>query len=264
MNFIIFNIILLFAGFLAVLIFSIAVLVYYFVKVTPKDQLVGFLPQAKKIKKRTKFLEGLRLVISNPYLLGIFAVVSFYQIIIVILDFQFKCLASETFFSCKDFGLYLFDSAIWVNGMAILCLVFGVNNIGRRLGLTASLVLLPILIAVAVFVLKTQMVLSVAFWVIVFCKAINYALNQPSKEQLYIPTTKDAKYKSKAWIDMFGSRGSKSVGSTINLLRPVLGPALFVVVSSGISLFLVVLWIFVGIFLGSSHAWAVKNKKAVC
>jgi AAA family ATP:ADP antiporter len=33
---------------------------------------------------------------------------------------------------------------------------------------------------------------------------------------LYIPTTKDVKFKAKSWIDMFGGRAAKSVGSMIN------------------------------------------------
>ena len=50
-------------------------------------------------------------------------------------------------------------------------------------------------------------------------KAINYALNSPSMKQLYIPTTKDVRYKSQAWIESFGSRGSKAAGSGINDLH---------------------------------------------
>jgi len=249
---------------IAGLIVLIPVLVHYFIRIMPKEQMGGFAGVRQKQSKRTCFWDGLKLMLSNPYLLGIFAVVSSYQIVMTIVDFQFKCLA-DTFLVChKAFGTYLFDAAIYINAISILFLLLGVNSISRKLGLTASLILLPSLVAASLFVLKAHMTLPIAFWVIVFCKAINYALNQPTKEQLYIPTTKEAKYKSKAWIDMFGSRCSKSVGSAVNLLHPVLGPALFVIVSTGISLGIILVWILVGIFLGASHSLAIKNKRAVC
>ena len=180
------------------------------------------------------------------------------------LDYQFKCLANDYFICHREFGAYLFNSALWINGIAIVCLLFGINTIGRRLGLGASLVVLPILMAAAVAILNTNLNLSVAFWIIVFCKAINYALNQPAKEQLYIPTTKEAKYKSKAWIDVFGVRLSKSAGSAVNLLKPVLGQSFFVMISFGLSFGIIIMWIFVSIFLGTLHSQAVKKNKAVC
>ena len=47
-------------------------------------------------------------------------------------------------------------------------------------------------------------------------RAINYALAYPLRESLYIPTTKAMKFKSKSWIDGFGSKLSKSIGSGYN------------------------------------------------
>ncbi len=44
-------------------------------------------------------------------------------------------------------------------------------------------------------------------------KSINYAFSQPVKEALYIPTLKEIKFKSKSWIDAFGSKLAKGSGS---------------------------------------------------
>ena len=66
---------------------------------------------------------------------------------------------------------------------------------------------------------KFYTALTPLFWLMVASKAINYALNSPSMKQLYIPTSKDVRYKSQAWIESFGSRGSKAVGSGINDLH---------------------------------------------
>ena len=94
-------------------------------------------------------------------------------------------------------------------------------------------------------------------------KGLNYALNQPAKEQLYIPTSRESKYKAKAWIDSFGSRFSKTVGSSVHMLRPVL-QSLFMTVSSMICFGLIGLWIMVAIFVAKKHAAALKENRQIC
>ena len=152
-------------------------------------------------------------------MIGIFAIISFYEIIVTVLDFNFKTLASEQFTMSHELTKYLAHYGIWVGVVSMLSILLGINKIQRSLGIGASLALLPILIATAVLTFKSYPVVSVLFWIMVFSKAVNYALNQPSMKQLYIPTSKDAKYKSQAFIEMYGSRGSKAFASSVNLWR---------------------------------------------
>ena len=51
--------------------------------------------------------------------------------------------------------------------------------------------------------------------VMMFIKAMSYALNNPTKEILYQVTSSAVKFKCKSWIDTFGQRGSKAAGSII-------------------------------------------------
>jgi AAA family ATP:ADP antiporter len=46
----------------------------------------------------------------------------------------------------------------------------------------------------------------------------SYSINQSAKEVLYVPTTRDEKYKAKAFIDMFIQRFAKAVAVGINLV----------------------------------------------
>ena len=48
--------------------------------------------------------------------------------------------------------------------------------------------------------------------------ALNYSLNQSTKEALYTPTTRDEKYKAKAFIDMFVQRFAKVLAVGVSLL----------------------------------------------
>ena len=159
---------------------------------------------------------------------------------------------------------YLFSYALWTNGVALLCLFFGAGEIGRKLGLGRTLLLLPVLVASAVILLYAHPILPIAFAIMVSCKGLNYSLIQPSKEQLYIPTSKESKYKAKAWIDMFGSRSSKGMGSFVNSFRETLPEEVFASLTAILSMGLIGIWIIAAIFVGRVHAQAIKEDRMVC
>ena len=62
---------------------------------------------------------------------------------------------------------------------------------------------------------EPQTLLNVFFAVMVLTKGLSYALNNPAKEMMYIPTSKAVKYKAKSWIDLFGGRAAKAAGSSV-------------------------------------------------
>lgn len=255
--------------------FFMAALMWLFLKLTPKSQLQGYKAKDKEPIEGAEepgFLEGLKLLLTKPYLLGIFLVITIYEIIVTVFDFLLKAMSKDVFPDPVEHASYLNQFAITTGVVATLAVIFGINNIQRRLGMTASLVLMPIMVGLAVIVLKMDPSLSIVFWIMVVAKAVNYALNQPTLKQLYIPTTKDTKYKSQAWIEMFGSRGSKAGGSLINNFRGkyiaqlgVLdGAVKFIAISSFISLGLVGIWFFIAVFVARTFNTAIKEKRVVC
>ena len=262
-------------GIVAIFCLGMAGLMWVFLKVTPKAQLQGYQakePQAKEKGDKPGFLEGLKLLLTQPYLLGIFLVITIYEIVVTIFDFLLKAMSKAAYPLEVDHAAYLNNFAVTTGVVATLCVLFGINNIQRRMGMTASLVLMPILVGGAVFVLKADPQLSIVFWIMVVAKAVNYALNQPTLKQLYIPTTKDTKYKAQAWSDMFGSRSSKAVGSVINNFRGKFisqygfldGATWFITMSSFISLGLVGVWFFIAVYVARTFNKAIKEKRVVC
>jgi len=250
-----------------------AVLMWVFMRVVPASELVGFeSADQKEHESEPGFFEGLKLLLSQSYLMGIFLVISIYEVIITILDFQLKAMVKAAYPAEKDMATVLANYAVWVGIVATVCVLLGINNIQRYLGMTWSLVSLPILIALAVVSLWASPTLSVIFWIMVLSKAVNYALNQPTLKQLYIPTSKDAKYKSQAWMEMFGSRGSKAAGSAVNMFRgnligrhgKVLGLGMFLNMSTGVSLLMIVLWLFIALFVARKYTRAVETNKIIC
>ena len=249
-------------------IVAIAGLVKFMIASIPDEELTGYKAADEKDEKskkkgKTKIGESIKIMLQNPYLLGIFGVISFFEIIVTVFDFRFKAIVNAAM-PGEQFTSYIASYGVMVNLVALISLVFGIGNIGRKLGLKASLSLLPILVGIAAVVMGYHATLNSAFWVMVVSKAINYALNQPAKEQLYIPTTYEAKYKSKAFIEMFGSRSSKGVGSFINSYKQALGENLFVLLSTYVSLGLCAVWLLVALYLGTKHKKAIENNDVVC
>jgi AAA family ATP:ADP antiporter len=262
-----------------VMTLAIGVLVWIFMRVVPASQLVGY--ESKEETKHGKhhakheeepgFFEGLRLLFTQPYLLGIFLIITIYEVVITIIDFQLKAAARSAYPSEKAMANFLADFGVMTGVISMACVLLGINSIQRILGTTASLVFVPLLVAAGVVAVWVHPTLSIVFWVMAIGKAINYALNQPTIKQLYIPTTKDTKYKATAWIEMFGSRGAKASGSGVNAFKLFLtrkygaaGTAMFLNVSVGASLGLIGVWLLVVMYVARIYNKAIAKNEVVC
>ncbi|HQS84500.1 MAG: hypothetical protein B7Y25_06175 [Alphaproteobacteria bacterium 16-39-46] len=249
-------------------------LIRYFLKATPRYLLRSFHGKNDKkeeIKHTSGFLEGLKLILKNRYLLSIFAVNFIYEFIVTIVDFNFK-LAAGTAYTGVALSHYLSFYGSTVNSVSFLCLILGISNITRFLGVGMALMIMPLIVGLALFGFLTIDALFFLFILMVGSKAINYSLNGPTLKQLYIPTTTDVRFKAQAWIETFGSRSSKEVGSLFNMtLRPlqsvlggVAGHASYLTLTGVIGGPLILLWFVVAFYLGRNFRKAIDQKKVVC
>lgn len=261
-------------GIVAVLLFAVGAMFWVFMKVTPASQLKGYnASDESEVESEPGFFEGLKLLVTQGYLLGLFLIITVFEVIVTVLDFHFKMSVSTAFVNEAEVGAYLASYATMTGVVSTLCVLLGINSIQRILGMRASLLMLPILTVSAVLLIKfNPQSLLIGFWIMVFSKAVNYALNQPTLKQLYIPTSKDTRYKAQAWIEMFGGRFSKGSGAYINTFRAPLvaqhgaidGVARFLFVSSAISFGLVGVWLLVAIYVAATYDKAIKEKRIVC
>lgn len=247
-----------------------------FMQVVPEDQLKGFEAKneaavEKEHEKEPGFFEGLKLLFSSPYLLGIFALITFFEVIITVFDFNLKFLVGSAFTSSGARSEYLATYGMYTGLVSFFCVFLGVNRIQKLIGVGASLMLLPILVAVAAFLFQTHPIINVLFWIMVISKAFNYALAQPTMKQLYIPTSKDAKYKSQAFIEMYGSRGSKALGSAINNYRRIFvnqfgeaaGVAKYMALTAYASIGIIGVWLVLALYMGRAYTKAVEQKRLI-
>jgi len=259
---------------LGLLILLIIPLVRYFLKATPQNLLKAFHgknEESVEAKQEPGFLEGLKLMLKHKYLLGIFAANFIYEVVVTIFDFNFKVAASVEY-TGVSLSNYLSIYGSSVNIVSLGCLLLGISNVTRFLGIGVALAAMPVIVGCALFGFLSMDTLSFLFALMVGSKAVNYALNGPALKQLYIPTTPDARFKAQAWIETFGSRASKEAGSLFNmLLAPlqkafgaVLGKTHYLMLSGAIGFPLLALWFVVALYLGKTFRKAIKENKTVC
>jgi AAA family ATP:ADP antiporter len=87
----------------------------------------------------------------------------------------------------------------------------------QRLGIGAALLVLPLAILVGSMGFLAVSTLAFATMMSASDNALNYSIHQSAKEALYVPLTRDEKYKAKAFIDMFVQRSAKLLAVVLNL-----------------------------------------------
>ncbi len=250
---------------IAISLLIVASLMSWFMRVTPAALLQGFCYEEahKKVKKKASFFEGLKLIVKESYLLGILGIITLCDMIIIILEYHVKIKAAHVYIDTNQLMQFFFRLTLYANSVALISLLFGAGAIGRYLGVGRSLLLMPVAVALGVLVMGSTEHLPLLMMSLVALKGISYALDKPTREQLYVPTSADVKYKAKSWIDSFGSRVSKGLGSSVHMLRPVLQSE-FVYVSSLLCLGLVGVWIVAAVYVARMHKRAVSENKLVC
>jgi AAA family ATP:ADP antiporter len=193
-----------------------------------------------KKKKGAGILEGLYLFCEHHYIKGIFAISCLFMVEVTIVDFTMKVLARDYFdtehpceygMSCynadhpEDQGMSQDATAAFTafmgffgqatNTLSLLLSAFGTSAVIRYFGLRLTLLLFPTLCLLVIICVRLRPTLYVVFGAMMMLKASSYALNNPTKEMLYQPTSSAVRYKAKSWIDIFGARGSKALGSVV-------------------------------------------------
>jgi AAA family ATP:ADP antiporter len=160
-----------------------------------------------------RLLEGLRLIARSPYMLGICGYMFFATFFGTVLYSEQQAIVAASV-AGRDAQTQLFS---WMNFAVQLLTVVGQALITarflRRLGIAAALVLLPLLFGAGLLTLGLATVLPVLVAVQVLQRSVGFALAKPSKEILYTVVPREAKYKSKGFIDTIVYRGGDAVSA---------------------------------------------------
>lgn len=166
--------------------------------------------------KANAAIEGAKLVFRSKYLLSIVAIVGFYEITSNLMEFQFTR-TIEYYLDGDAIGRQFATIYSLTNILAMIVQLFFTSLVMTRFGVGVALLVLPATIL-------TGSVAFLAFPLLWPGSLLNtadngfaYSINQSSKEALYVPTTRDQKYKAKAFIDMFVQRFAKVIAVVLSL-----------------------------------------------
>lgn len=219
------------------------------------------IPGVHETKKATGIIEGLKLIMTKPYLMGILVVSTVYEIIGFLFEFQMKYQAKNTLGSLTKVSEFIATYGLAINCLSFVFAFIGTSLFIRKLGLTGCLIMYPSMIACMVLFSWSYPGLWMFFATCVALKGISYALNNPCKEIMYIPTSRDVKFKAKSWIDVQGSRSAKGLGATIGAFFPVMSELLLY--GSIFSLGVIAIWIPIALFVGRTNQKLVQEGKII-
>jgi AAA family ATP:ADP antiporter len=206
---------------------------------------------------------GLYLIISYPYVLGIFGMIFFWEIINVIFNYLRLGIGQAATESVSGFGVFLYQQACFTHLVGFVFVLLGTKTIITWLGERRSLIAIPVMIGGIITYYLVMQTLAAATLAYVLMRAVNYAFAYPLRESLYIPTTKAMKFKSKSWIDGFGSKLSKGVGSYYNIFIQGIAKASIVSVHMLFFGLVIFLWGIMANLLGRRFEAAVKKNEVI-
>lgn len=208
-------------------------------------------------------LEGLRVILTLPYVLGIFCLSLFHDIVMTIFDYHVLMSADASYDTPGKLALFYAGYFLTMHVIGLFISVLGTTPLQRALGNRAALLLYPSLcmtmVTIAFFFPTTQ----VFFAAVVLIRAANYGLNHPIREVLYIPTTKEIKFKCKAWSDAFGTRIAKGSASVFYQHAMHYSPAIGQLMSSAFTFSVTFVWIIISYFLGRTLQRALDRKQVI-
>ena len=161
-------------------------------------------------------LEGARLVFRSRYLLSVVAIVGLYEIVSTVMDFQFTATVVH-YLEGDAIGQQFATVYTITNVVALLVQLLFTSLVMTRFGVGVALLVLPIAALGGSGAFMAMPILFFGSALNTADNAFSYSINQSAKEALYVPTTRDEKYKAKAFIDMFVQRFAKAIAVGVSL-----------------------------------------------
>jgi AAA family ATP:ADP antiporter len=261
-------------------LFLASITIWLLMKVVPGYLMHGYEAVYQLEKKRSKeddkeekqqtlweklkgSMDGLWVILTQPYVLGIFFIAMFHDIMITILDLSLLVAADKSHATVGALALYYAKYFFSMHSVGLLISVFGTTPIQRYLTSRAALLVYPLTCMAVVIISFFFPAANILFASLVIVRAANYGLNHPIRETLYIPTTKEIKFKSKAWTDAFGTRIAKGTGSVFYKKTAALGAAAAHSITSAALFTMTGVWLVISYFLGRTLQKAIDKKHII-
>lgn len=139
----------------------------------------------------------------------------------------------------------------WVNVLALLLQAFLVSRIFESIGVRGALFVLPLVALGGYTTVALFPVLAAVRWTKIFENSTDYSLQNTTRHALFLPTSRDAKYKAKQAIDSFFVR----TGDMLQALVVFIGTSLAFAVRhyALLNMVLVLAWLVLVVAIAREH-----------
>jgi len=159
-------------------------------------------------------MDGIRHILSSPYLMGIATLILFYTISSTFLYFQQVDIVSRVFEGDSARRTQVFGAMdIAVNVLTLLAQLFLTGRVMKWFGVGFALAFLPVVTLLGFSILSVAPVLWVLIGFQVLRRAGNFAIQRPGREALFTVLPRTDKYKAKNFTDTFVYRLGDQVGA---------------------------------------------------
>lgn len=194
---------------------------------------------------------GFKAVLRSRYLLGMATYIVILTIMATFLYFTRLQMVAELG-DDLDLRTTIFARIDLITQLATLILQAVIaGHLMKRIGISFTLALLPITVALGFIGLAIVGSLAVLIVFEAVFRAIQRALTRPARETLYTVVSREDKYKSKAFIDTFIYRTGDVAGAQVDGLLGRLGMGLAALASVAVPLALA--WAALGLWLGRAQ-----------
>src|SRR5436190_17274384 len=157
-------------------------------------------------------LDGLKMVVRSPYVLGITLWVALLSVAATFLYFEQAAIVAA---ASDDPAVRtrIFATVDLVVGLLTLAVQFvATGKLIARFGVGPALALVPFVFAAGFAVLAAAPVLAVVITFQALQRTANFAISNPAREVLFTVLARDEKYKAKNVIDTVGVRAADAAG----------------------------------------------------
>jgi AAA family ATP:ADP antiporter len=157
-------------------------------------------------------------------------------------------------------GSFYADYFTWVNILTAVIQIFLVARVLQRFGVRVALYVLPVVALGAYGILAFVPLLALIRMAKIGENSLDYSLNNTARQALFLPTSREAKYKAKAAIDTIFVRAGDLLSAGLVFVGTLLAlqPRDFAIFNMG----LILVWLFVITRIGRRHRALMEARDA--
>ena len=234
------------------------------------DTFKGYHTAIDETLKKTGVWIGIKLLLRNRYVLGIFLLVLLADIIAEVVNYKrilivigSKAAGGELRHVVAKLYLQLF----YMHLVGLCISLFLTNSVMRFLGTRVCVFIMPVFTLIFAITYIMTGIDSVIVWLYIMIKALHYTIGTPVRESLYIITSKDIQFKAKFVIDALGIKLARNSGQALNYTANIMGKYCgqfsSMLFTNVVFIIIPIAWIVTSYFVSSTYTKNLKENRII-